>query len=97
LNHPHKTSTIGLDLTLGEYAKVLCALLDIPYENPIESLHLMFELFIDFRNNPHFQARIAEGNDVADGKERYERGRGGGDNGGADVMEVNQAEYSEYK
>jgi hypothetical protein len=72
---------------------VLCALLDIPYENPIESLHLMFELFIDFRNNPHFQARLAD-NDAADGKERGSRL--GGDNGGADVMEVNQ-EYSEFK
>ena len=77
---------------MGEYAKVLCALLDIPYENPIESLHLMFELFIDFRNNPHFQARMADG--AADGKDRARLG--GGDNGGADVMEINQ-DYSEFK
>lgn len=51
-----------LDMSLSEYAKTLCAILDIPtYENPIESLHLMFSLFIEFRNNPHFQSRLIGG------------------------------------
>ena len=46
-----------LELSLAEYAKSLCAILDIPtYENPVESLHLMFTLYTDFRNNPHFQS-----------------------------------------
>lgn len=50
-----------LDLTLAEYVKVLCSLLDIPvYDNPIESLHVMFTLYQEFRENPHFQARLAE-------------------------------------
>jgi len=80
-----------LDLSLAEYAKTLCTILDIPvYENPVESLHLMFTLFIDFRNNPHFQARLL---DQADGKERYERGGGGG----ADVLEINQGDEADYK
>ncbi len=73
-----------LDLTLPEYAKVLCSILDIPvYDNPIESLHVMFSLFMDFRDNPHFQAmRGGGGGDV---------GRGGSnDYGGADVLEFNQ-------
>ena len=49
-----------LDLSLTEYAKALCAILDIPtYENPIESLHLMFTLYMEFKNNPHFQANNA--------------------------------------
>lgn len=49
-----------LELSLAEYAKSLCAILDIPtYENPVESLHVMFTLYTDFRNNPHFQ-RIDE-------------------------------------
>ena len=44
-----------LDLSLAEYAKALCAILDIPtYDNPIESLHLMFSLYTEFKNNPHF-------------------------------------------
>ena len=51
-----------LDMSLAEYSKVLCSILDIPtYENPIESLHLLFSLFIDFRNNPHFQSRLLGG------------------------------------
>jgi intraflagellar transport protein 46 len=79
-----------LDLSLLEYVKVLCAVLDIPvYDNPIESLHVMFSLFMDFRDNPHFQAMKGGG----------ANGMGGGgygmenNYGGADVMELN----SEYK
>jgi intraflagellar transport protein 46 len=53
-----KLPSPDLDLSLAEYAKTLCAILDIPvYENPIESLHQMFSLYMDFRNNPHLQAR----------------------------------------
>lgn len=72
-----------LDLSLAEYAKVLCTVLDIPtYENPIESLHVMFTLYTDFRNNPHFQARIA-GEGGNSGNNQF---------GGADVIEINQGE-----
>lgn len=71
-----------LDMSLAEYAKVLCSLLDIPtYDNPVESLHLMFSLYMDFRDNPHFQAM------------RGGAGMGGRENneyGGADVLEINQ-------
>jgi intraflagellar transport protein 46 len=68
-----------LDLSLLEYVKVVCGLLDIPvYENPIESLHLLFTLFSDFRNNPHFQARLAD-EFKADGKSGF---------GNADVLEI---------
>jgi intraflagellar transport protein 46 len=78
-----------LDLSLLEYVKVLCAVLDIPvYDNPIESLHVMFSLFMDFRDNPHFQAMKGGGGSGGRG------GMGGGDNyGGADVMELDR----EYK
>lgn len=49
-----------LDVSLLEYVKILCNILDIPvYDNPVESLHCMFSLFMDFRNNPHFQQRAA--------------------------------------
>eukprot|EP01037_Dinobryon_pediforme_P018003 gene18003-18240_t len=48
-----------MDLSLAEYVRVLCSILDIPvYDNPIESLHVMFTLFLDFRSNPHFQAHF---------------------------------------
>eukprot|EP01035_Chromulina_nebulosa_P020202 gene20202-26223_t len=72
-----------LDMSLLEYVKVLCGILDIPvYDNPIESLHLMFSLFMDFRNNPHFQTRFNNNNiDIrADGKSTYD---------GADILDLN--------
>ena len=59
-----KLPSPDLDLSLIEYVKILCAILDIPvYENPVESLHQMFSLFMDFRNNPHLQARDNSFND----------------------------------
>lgn len=67
-----------LDMSLLEYVKVVCAILDIPvYDNPIESLHILFSLFLDFRNNPHFQARLTEGDQNsfdqrADNKSSYD-------------------------
>lgn len=79
-----------LDLTLAEYAKVLCSIVDIPtYENPIESLHLLFTLYTEFRNNPHFQAQREQdgGSDALSGRNRDM------EYGGADVMEINQGEY----
>lgn len=77
-----------LDLSLIDYVKVLSSILDIPvYDNPIESLHLMFSLYLEFKNNPHFQSRLND--EQADGKDI------GGDNGGfghkyggADVLEI---------
>ncbi len=70
-----------LDLTLPEYAKLLCSILDIPvYENPVESLHVMFTLFMDFRNNPHFQAMRAGA--------KGDSNAGNVDYGSADVMQL---------
>jgi len=43
--------------------KMMCSVLDIPvHENPIESLHLLFTLYLEFRNNPIFgqQAQMAD-------------------------------------
>lgn len=45
-----------LDLSLAEYAKLLCSLLGIPtYDNPIESLHVMFSLYLVIRDSPDFR------------------------------------------
>jgi len=49
-----------IDMHTSDYARVICALLDIPiYKLPnnksqIESLHVLFTLFSDFRQNQHF-------------------------------------------
>eukprot|EP00891_Asterochloris_glomerata_P007961 jgi/Astpho2/7961/gw1.00119.39.1_t len=45
-----------LDLPLKSFAQLVCNVLDIPmYANPIESLHHLFTLFLEFKNNPAFQ------------------------------------------
>lgn len=38
------------------FTKMVCALLDIPvHDNPIESLHLLFSLYAEFKSNPFFK------------------------------------------
>lgn len=47
--------TADMDLTIEEYAKIICAFLDIPVKgNVIESLHVFFTLFMMFEENQHF-------------------------------------------
>lgn len=46
------------DVDLATYAKIVCALLDVPVHSDstlIESMHLLFTLFLSFKNNPYFQ------------------------------------------
>ena len=45
-----------MDMTLEEFSRVICGLLDIPVEKSlIESLHVLFTLYHEFRSNAHFQ------------------------------------------
>ncbi|GBG90504.1 hypothetical protein CBR_g50849 [Chara braunii] len=47
--------TADLDVDLQTFVRVLCTILDIPlYDNLVESLHVMFTLYLAFKNNPHF-------------------------------------------
>ncbi|CEG37820.1 intraflagellar transport protein 46 homolog isoform x1 [Plasmopara halstedii] len=44
-----------LDLSVEQYARVICALLDIPiHKNVYESLHVLFTLYLEFSSNQHF-------------------------------------------
>ena len=44
-----------MDLSLEEYVRVICSMLDIPvYTNMVESLHVLFTLYSEFKNNQHF-------------------------------------------
>jgi len=53
-----------IDLSLAEYASILCALLDVPIHGSIvQSLHVLFTLFAEFKANQHFQAKPDEGAD----------------------------------
>ena len=50
-----------LDLTVDEYIKVICAILEIPIKgNTIESLHVLFSLFAQFEGNQYFQSQNPE-------------------------------------
>ena len=45
-----------IDLDLDQYVRTLCAILDIPtYTSLIDSLHVMFTLYEEFRSNQHFK------------------------------------------
>lgn len=49
-----------IDMHTSDYAKIICSLLDIPTHKVannkglIESLHVLFSLYSDFKNNQHF-------------------------------------------
>lgn len=48
-----------VDLDLAEYVKFICTVLDVPvYANPIESLHLLFTLYLEFKANQHFSQQM---------------------------------------
>jgi intraflagellar transport protein 46 len=45
----------AIDLDVRDYARVLCALLDIPVHTKVtESLHVLFTLYSEFSTNQHF-------------------------------------------
>jgi len=62
-----KIPTEEVDMDLAQYCKLACALLDIPVHNTtnnknvIESLHVLFTLYSEFRANPHFQQNNDQG------------------------------------
>ena len=49
-----------IDISLADYAKLVCVMLDIPIyklgnkKTLIESLHHLFTLYAEFKDNPHF-------------------------------------------
>ncbi|XP_053449739.1 intraflagellar transport protein 46 homolog isoform X1 [Nycticebus coucang] len=53
--------TAEIECSLAEYIDMICAILDIPvYKSRIQSLHLLFSLYSEFKNSQHFKA-LAEG------------------------------------
>ncbi len=61
-----------LDLSVEDYAKLACTLLDIPIhsassnsndKNIIESMHVFFTLYSEFKANQHFQQQNEEQQD----------------------------------
>jgi len=55
--------TADLNCTLKEYVHIVCSITDIPiHKSRVESLHLLFTLFSEFKNSQHFRSadEIAE-------------------------------------
>ncbi|XP_032097912.1 LOW QUALITY PROTEIN: intraflagellar transport protein 46 homolog [Sapajus apella] len=53
--------TAWTDYSLAEYTDMICAILDIPvYKSRIQSLHLLFSLYSEFKSSQHFKV-LAEG------------------------------------
>ena len=51
-----------LAVSTSQLARVMCALLDVPvYGSITESLHVLFTLFLEFKNNPFLAAGRARG------------------------------------
>ncbi|XP_051542265.1 intraflagellar transport protein 46 homolog [Myxocyprinus asiaticus] len=49
--------TADIDCDLAEYVDIICGILDIPvYKNRIQSLHVLFTLYSEFKNSQHFKA-----------------------------------------
>ncbi|KAF7701245.1 intraflagellar transport protein 46 homolog [Silurus meridionalis] len=53
--------TADISCDLAEYIDIICGILDIPvYKNRIQSLHVLFTLYSEFKNSQHFK-NLAEG------------------------------------
>lgn len=50
-----------IDMSVADYARIICSMADIPVhkqqntKSVVESLHVLFTLFSEFRSNQHFQ------------------------------------------
>lgn len=65
-----------IDMDVDEYARTVCALLDVPVHDKagssalIQSLHVLFTLYSDFKSNEHFNnnagAPVSAGRQHAD-------------------------------
>uniref|UniRef100_A0A8C4SIE1 Intraflagellar transport protein 46 homolog n=1 Tax=Erpetoichthys calabaricus TaxID=27687 RepID=A0A8C4SIE1_ERPCA len=59
--------TAELKCSLAEYVDVVCATLDVPvYKSRVQSLHVLFTLYAEFKNSQHFKA-LAEGKKTTTG------------------------------
>lgn len=80
-----KLPTSDINLSLKEYAAVICALMDIPvYNSTIQSLHVLFTLYSEFKTNQHFM-NMQAANSLPTGAGGAGAGAGAG-SGGANTM-----------
>ncbi|GAA6099817.1 intraflagellar transport protein 46 homolog [Tachysurus ichikawai] len=56
LDHNVNLPTADINCDLAEYIDIICGILDIPvYKNRIQSLHVLFTLYSEFKNSQHFK------------------------------------------
>jgi len=54
--------TAELDLQLEDYVKLIAVLLDVPvHSDCTDTLHVIFTLYSEFKNNPHFSPGMRDG------------------------------------
>lgn len=77
-----------LDLDVGQFARIVCSLVDIPvYDNIVESLHVLFTLYAEFKQNQHLMNIGGPGGAAAGGMGAMAAiGEGPYSGGGADMM-----------
>jgi len=52
-----KLPSAAMDMSLQDYVKTVCSIVDIPVHaggSAVQSLHVLFTLYSEFKNNPHF-------------------------------------------
>ena len=71
-----------IDMHVTDYAKIICAMSDIPVhklqnQKPVvESLHVLFTLFSEFRSNQHFQQQNNDGAGTGAGGQEFNKYEG---------------------
>ncbi len=66
----------NIELDLEDYARLSCLIMDIPvYDELPLSLHVLFALYMEFKNNPHFQQQKEISDKIRKGEERTGRER----------------------
>jgi intraflagellar transport protein 46 len=59
MNNPLPTA--DLDLSLEDYVKLIAVLLDVPvHSDHTDTLHVIFTLYSEFKNNPHFSPELRD-------------------------------------
>jgi intraflagellar transport protein 46 len=58
---------VNLDMSMEEYIKVWCSILDVPvYDGHItESLHVLFTTYMEFLSNQHFMPNNSQGKEAS--------------------------------
>ena len=86
----------AIDLDVRDYARVLCAILDIPvHTNVTESLHVLFTLYSEFSTNQHFMNVDQVGTAIS-GTTVGSSGSGSNSGTGAGFDQVTNAEIAMF-